>query len=245
VSLTGGVATAYATYKTNLAAVEYYRRNILPDQVRYYRGVFVRRKIDPTTAFGDLVQAQQVLVADVTAYLGVLGTLWTSVVDVANFLQTDDLYQLGRPLELPQLPDFDALHPLPCPHAQAPCATAGVEPTPPQVPNGSATTPPAPTVPLALGRWLPKPTAPWAAYVIGHATDSGRSAGDPERRLPIFESTFDASPSLKARKENSAKFPGVLGRPLGTPSSVAALPIEQPIEATAQDLSQRSSAASM
>ena len=61
VSLTTGLATAYAAYKTNLAAVEYYRGNILPDQVRYYRGVFERRKIDPTVAFGDLVQAQQVL----------------------------------------------------------------------------------------------------------------------------------------------------------------------------------------
>ena len=115
-TLTTGLAAAYAPYKTNLAAVEYYRRNILPDQVRYYRGVFERRKIDPNAAFGDLVTAQQILVADVTAYLGVLGSLWTSVVSVADFLQTDDLFQLGKPLELPQLPDLDALHAWPCPH---------------------------------------------------------------------------------------------------------------------------------
>ena len=31
---------------------------------------------------------------------------------VADYLQTDDLYQLGKPLELPQLPDFDKLHDL-------------------------------------------------------------------------------------------------------------------------------------
>jgi cobalt-zinc-cadmium efflux system outer membrane protein len=134
VSLTTGLAAAYANYKTNLAAMEYYRRNILPDQVRYYRGVFERRKIDPSVAFGDLVQAQQVLVADVTSYLGVLGSLWTSVVSVANYLQTDDLYQLGTPLELPQLPDFDALHPLPCPHPQAACPPV-VPPSEPLAPD--------------------------------------------------------------------------------------------------------------
>ena len=100
VNLTTNLAAAYATYKNNLFAMDYYRRNILPDQVRYYRGVFERRRIDPNAAFGDLVQAQQMLVADVTAYLGILGSLWTSVVGVADFLQTDDLYQLGKPLAL-------------------------------------------------------------------------------------------------------------------------------------------------
>jgi cobalt-zinc-cadmium efflux system outer membrane protein len=117
-ALTTGLATAYASYKDNLAAVEYYRRQILPDQVRFYRGVFQRRQIDPAASFNDLVTAQQTLVADVTAYLGILGTLWTSVVTVADFLQTDDFYQLGKPLELPPLPDLDALHGWPCPHPQ-------------------------------------------------------------------------------------------------------------------------------
>ena len=42
--------------------MEYYRRNVLPDLVRYYRGIFVRRQIDPSSAFGDLVFAQQNLV---------------------------------------------------------------------------------------------------------------------------------------------------------------------------------------
>ena len=108
VSLTTGLATAYGSYKTNLAAVEYYRRHILPDQVRYYRGVFERRKIDPSARVRRPGPAQQTLVTDVTAYLGILGSLWSSVVGVADFLQTDDLYQLGKPLELPELPDFDA-----------------------------------------------------------------------------------------------------------------------------------------
>jgi cobalt-zinc-cadmium efflux system outer membrane protein len=109
VALANGLATAYAAYKTNLDAVEYYRRYILPDQVRYYRGVFDRRKVDPAAAFADLVTAQQALAATVTAYLAVLGQLWTSVVNVADYLQTDDLYQVGKPLDLPELPDLDTL----------------------------------------------------------------------------------------------------------------------------------------
>ena len=52
--------------------MEYYRRNILPDLVRYYRGIFARRQIDPNSAFGDLVFAQQNLSTNVTAYLGIL-----------------------------------------------------------------------------------------------------------------------------------------------------------------------------
>src|SRR5262249_29118633 len=51
VTLTNNLATAYATYKNNLDALEYYRRFILPDQVRYYRGVFERRKVDLTAPF--------------------------------------------------------------------------------------------------------------------------------------------------------------------------------------------------
>src|SRR5262249_28267388 len=46
-NLTNQLAAAYAAYQTSLDAVEYYRRYILPNQVRYYRGVFERRKIDP------------------------------------------------------------------------------------------------------------------------------------------------------------------------------------------------------
>jgi cobalt-zinc-cadmium efflux system outer membrane protein len=111
VTLTNGLALAYEGYRNNLYAMEYYRRNVLPDLVRYYRGIYARRQIDPTSAFGDLVFAQQNLSTNVTAYLGILGSLWSSVVGVADFLQTDDLYQFGKRRELPELPDFRELHP--------------------------------------------------------------------------------------------------------------------------------------
>jgi cobalt-zinc-cadmium efflux system outer membrane protein len=116
VTLANNLASAYANYKNNLVALEDYRRNILPDLVRYYRGIFARRQIDPNSAFGDLVAAQQFLATNVTAYIGVLGTLWTSVVGVADFMQTDDLYQLATPRELPELPDFTQLSLLTCGH---------------------------------------------------------------------------------------------------------------------------------
>jgi outer membrane protein, heavy metal efflux system len=106
VTLTNNLATAYGNYRNNLYAMEYYRRYILPDLVRYYRGIYARRQIDPTAAFGDLVFAQQNLTTNVNTYLGILGSLWTSVVSVADFLQTPDLFQMAKPHALPELPDF-------------------------------------------------------------------------------------------------------------------------------------------
>jgi cobalt-zinc-cadmium efflux system outer membrane protein len=109
VTLTNKLALAYESYRNNLYAMEYYRRNVLPDLVRYYRGVFDRRQIDPSSAFGDLVFAQQNLSTNVTAYIGILGSLWSSVVSVSDFLQTDSLFQTVQQRELPSLPDFTLL----------------------------------------------------------------------------------------------------------------------------------------
>jgi cobalt-zinc-cadmium efflux system outer membrane protein len=115
-NLTNLLATAYTTYKTNLDALEFYRHHILPDQVRAYRGVLARRQVDTGVAFSDLFGAQQALAGSVTTYLGVLGSLWTSVVSVADLLQTDDLFQLAEPRDVPGLPDLEHLTPWPCCH---------------------------------------------------------------------------------------------------------------------------------
>jgi cobalt-zinc-cadmium efflux system outer membrane protein len=128
-NLTNALASAYTGYKNNLEALEYYRRHILPDQVRAYRGVLARRNIDPSVAFSDLLGAQQTLSADVTAYLGILGSLWSSVVSVADLLQTDDLFQLAQPKGLPPLPDFEQLLQWPCCH-KCPVNGAGSCPVP-------------------------------------------------------------------------------------------------------------------
>jgi cobalt-zinc-cadmium efflux system outer membrane protein len=124
-NLTNTLAGAYMNYKTNLEALEYYRRHILPDQVRAYRGVLDRRQIDINVAFADLLGAQQTLAADVTTYLGILATLWTSVVGVADLLQTDDLFQNAQVRELPPLPDLDHLPAWSCCHPP-PAAAAEV-----------------------------------------------------------------------------------------------------------------------
>jgi cobalt-zinc-cadmium efflux system outer membrane protein len=151
VTLTGNLAAAYANYKNNLFALEDYRRLILPDQVRFYRGVFERRQVDIAAQFADLVVAQQALSANVTSYLTMLGQLWTSVVNVADLLQTDDLFQLAKPHEVPPLPDLESLPRWPCVHGRAP---AGACP-----PNQRPTLPPAPgpAIPPAVEPALPLP----------------------------------------------------------------------------------------
>jgi cobalt-zinc-cadmium efflux system outer membrane protein len=115
-TLTYNLGQAYTNYQNNLIALEDYRCNILPDLVRYYRGVYARRQVDPTSSFGDLAFAQQNLSTNVIAYLGVLSSTWSSVVALADFLQTDDLFQMATQRELPELPDLGQLNPWPCGH---------------------------------------------------------------------------------------------------------------------------------
>ncbi len=87
-------------------------------------------------AFADVVTAQQALTSSVTAYLTLLGQLWTSVVSVADALQTDDLFQLAEPQALPPIPDLDHLLPLPCGHdCPAPGAAPGAGCAPCAVPT--------------------------------------------------------------------------------------------------------------
>ena len=131
--LTGNLATAYGNYRTNLEVLEYYRKYILPDQVRVYRGVFERRSVDINASFYDLIGAQQTLAASVGQYLTTLGSLWMSVVSVADLLQTDDLFQLGKPLAVDPIPELQHLPPLPCAH---PCAApvAAAVPAPMMLP---------------------------------------------------------------------------------------------------------------
>jgi cobalt-zinc-cadmium efflux system outer membrane protein len=206
VALTQRLATAYAAYETNLDAVEYYRRYILPDQVRYYRGVFERRKIDLTAPFADLVTAQQTLTANVTAYLGVLGTLWSSVVNVADFLQTEDLYQAGAPLELPELPDLDGLHVWPCPHPQSVPQSAGIGACPPAgsrtcptpVPSAAAPSRAAPAIPLmpSAGRRIDEPAQTARFSPSMQIPTPDQPADNPDRTLPILEAPLSAPTSV-------------------------------------------------
>jgi cobalt-zinc-cadmium efflux system outer membrane protein len=121
-NLTKTLAMNFVAYRNNLIALERYRQRILPEQVRAYRGVFERRYLLGAEAartpvfFADLVNAQQALTSSVSTYLGILGSLWSSVVSVADLLQTDDLFGLAHAEELPEIPDLEHLLPLPCSH---------------------------------------------------------------------------------------------------------------------------------
>jgi cobalt-zinc-cadmium efflux system outer membrane protein len=134
VALTNTLAANYTNYQNNLNGLEYYRRWILPDQVRYYRGILLRRQADPNASPADLMTAQQALVANVQNYLGILGTLWSSAVSVADLLQTDDLFQLAQARELPELPDLDNLPGGLCPHPGQAAPAALPSPGPAGVP---------------------------------------------------------------------------------------------------------------
>jgi cobalt-zinc-cadmium efflux system outer membrane protein len=128
-NLVTSLATAFAAYRTNLDALEAYRKEILPDQVRAYRGVYERRRIDPNAQFGDLVAAQGALATSVTAYLTTLGSLWTAIVSLVDLMQTDDLFQMGTAEPLPPLPPgFGAG--LPCYPVVVPAASEGAHSAP-------------------------------------------------------------------------------------------------------------------
>jgi len=142
-NLTNLLATAFTNYKTNLDALEYFRLHILPDQVRAYRGVLDRRQVDQNVAFSDLFGAQQTLASDVTTYLGILGTLWSSVVSVADLLQTDDLFQLAEPRQVPGLPDLEHLPPWPCCHPGVSSGTPAPAMLQPTLPMGVSVPPAA------------------------------------------------------------------------------------------------------
>ncbi len=127
--LTSRLAAAFEQYENNRVLLEFYRKQIIPDQVRAYQGVYhryqVQSKDDPSkVGFGDIVTAQQTLVGAITTYVTTLGQAWSSVVGVADLLQTNDLFQIG--LEAPQMqpleavPDLEHLPILPCEH---PCTT--------------------------------------------------------------------------------------------------------------------------
>jgi cobalt-zinc-cadmium efflux system outer membrane protein len=125
VALTNTLASAYMGYKNNLEVLEQTRVYILPDQVRTYLGALRRRQLDMSASLYDLVGAQQTLSTSVTTYLTTLGSLWSSVVAVADLLQTDDLFQLAKPRAVPALPDLDTLTPWPCCHTCPPPGAAG------------------------------------------------------------------------------------------------------------------------
>ena len=128
--LTSDLAEAFERYENSRVLLGYYRDQILPDQIRTYRGLFERFHADvkvgdsDTLTFADVVNAQNILSASVVQYLQVLGVMWISVVDIANLLQTDDLFQIaGEKVSTEWINSSEALEQLinlPCKHQCSP-----------------------------------------------------------------------------------------------------------------------------
>jgi cobalt-zinc-cadmium efflux system outer membrane protein len=108
-TLTITLADAFNRYETGRLNVETASQQ-MADQLRAYRALRARRNSDPTSVgFGDLVTAQQTLAGYIAGYITVLGAQWQAVVDVANVLQTDDLFQFAHSQEMLLIPDLGDL----------------------------------------------------------------------------------------------------------------------------------------
>jgi cobalt-zinc-cadmium efflux system outer membrane protein len=166
--LTGRLADAFQRYRTNLVLLEYYRSHVLPDAVRYYRGVINRylRGEAGGAAFADVVNAQQALSTAVATYIATLTALWQAVSDMASLLQTDDLFQVAGQHCLEPAPDLAELLKLPCAH---PCS-----PVPDPALKGAP-----------LG---------WPVYEPGARTP-GRDAGATGPEMPVPAPRSDAAPT--------------------------------------------------
>jgi cobalt-zinc-cadmium efflux system outer membrane protein len=124
-ALTSNLAGAFEAYDNARVLLGYYRNRIIPDQVQAYRGVYERHLNEPDkVSFGDVVTAQQTLATTITTYVSTLGQAWTAVVNFADLLQTNDLFQVGlEPLEthpVEPVPDLEDLAPVPCSHPCTP-----------------------------------------------------------------------------------------------------------------------------
>jgi outer membrane protein, heavy metal efflux system len=91
--LTRTLTDAFERYLSNSALVVEYRDKILPNQVSVYKAIRRRREAEPdSVAYADIITAQQNVASNLSTYLTLLAGQWTAVVDVANLLQTDELF---------------------------------------------------------------------------------------------------------------------------------------------------------
>jgi cobalt-zinc-cadmium efflux system outer membrane protein len=242
------LTTAFNAYENNRIAVAMYRKEILPRQVQGYRAQYERfasegpavapRIGSATPAFADIINSQQTLVTNVQLYLTALGALWQSVADVADVLQTDDLYQIGNdqvPTELlAPVPDCSKLPLLPCCH---PCAAPdaafpsdngiwqpvapGWENKPPApVPDGATT---APKVLIDVTAAPPAPVAPPSPKVLPPAYTEPLATAKGDVKKPVRQVPPKPEPSATvtsvgpAQKVDAAVKPAVFE----VPSAVA------------------------
>jgi outer membrane protein, heavy metal efflux system len=105
--LTGKVAEAFERYENNRVLLDTYKKQILPNQVQAFRAAVLRHALggDDKISYTDVVTSQQTLVGLINSYLTALNDQWSAVVDIANLLQTDDLFQMRPVDEVAPVPD--------------------------------------------------------------------------------------------------------------------------------------------
>lgn len=104
--LTAKLAEAFERYSNAFYLIEYYRKHILPDQVRTYRGVVGRYQLEPDRiTLYDIVNAQQTLATAIQSYLSALGSAWEAATDIAALMQADDLFgrEKFEPAKIPEI----------------------------------------------------------------------------------------------------------------------------------------------
>jgi cobalt-zinc-cadmium efflux system outer membrane protein len=172
-------ADAFNRYQTARRTVDITGQQIR-DQVRVYRGVYERRQQLPgQVSFGDVVTAEQTLSGYVSGYVTALGLQWQAVVDVANLLQTEDLFQANQQLqEVVPLPDLKNLLP----------------PSPPNVPEHHPIAAVLPAPGVATGRQGPNGSVPAKATSV--SSDCLPAVSEPgPGGLPVFPPLSTASAS--------------------------------------------------
>jgi cobalt-zinc-cadmium efflux system outer membrane protein len=124
-ALTASVADAFRRYEENRVLLKLFREQALPKQVQAFRAAVKRHyAVGPgeaaPVAYTDLVSAEQNLVTVVGTYGTYLAAQWQAVADVANFLQTNDIFQVAERLEPPSEVDLRKLLELPDCHPCSP-----------------------------------------------------------------------------------------------------------------------------
>ena len=121
-NLTARVADAFRRYDESRDLLELYRVDILPKQVQAFRAAVTRHYGGEIgrVAYTDLITSEQNLVSVIGPYIVALGAQWQAVVDVANLLQTEDLFQANGTCPVAPVPDLEQLLQLPCCHPCSP-----------------------------------------------------------------------------------------------------------------------------
>ncbi len=115
-TLTGTLADAFNRYETSRYNVAVTLQQT-EDQVRAYRMLresWLKAGEGSGLGFTDVYVAQQTMAGYIGSYITALGLQWTAVCDIANLLQTNDLFQVGPTQEMAPVPDLKQLAPCPC-----------------------------------------------------------------------------------------------------------------------------------